>query len=49
MATNYLRRFGGLILSILLLPAFVILLAGTTAQAQRRVIIVQRPVGLTPR
>lgn len=44
MATIYLRRFGGLILSVLLLPGFVTLLAGTTAQAQRRVIIVQRPV-----
>ena len=41
MMRRYLRRFGGLILSALLLPGFVALLACTNAEAQqRRVIIV---------
>ena len=41
MMRKYLRRFGGLILSVLLLPGFVALFASTSAEAQqRRVIIV---------
>jgi hypothetical protein len=41
MMSRYLRRFGGLILSVLLLPGFVALLADKSAEAQqRRVIIV---------
>ena len=44
MLSKYLRRFGGLILAVLLLPGFVMLLSSTTTQAQRRVIIVQRPL-----
>ena len=40
MITKYLRRFGGLVLSVLLLPGFVALFANTNAEAQRRVIIV---------
>ena len=41
---KYLRRFGGLILAVLLLPGAVTLLSSGTAQAQRRVIIVRRPI-----
>ena len=44
MLRKYLRRFGGLILSVLLLPGFVALMSSMTAEAQRRVIIVRRPV-----
>ena len=40
---HYLRRFGGLILAVLLLPGVVTLLSSNTAQAQRRVIIVRSP------
>ena len=41
MMSRYLRRFSGLILSVLLLPGFVALLGGKNAEAQqRRVIIV---------
>jgi|SRR5215813_4105990 len=39
MVGNYLRRFGGLILSVLLLPGSVMLSSSTTTQGQRRVII----------
>lgn len=43
--SKYLRRFGGLVLSFLLLPGFVALSSSTNAQAQqRRVIIVPRPL-----
>ena len=38
--SKHLRRLGGLILSSLLLPGFVALLAGTNAEAQRRRVIV---------
>jgi len=41
---KHLRRFGGFILAVLLLPGVVTLLSSNTAQAQRRVIIVQRPI-----
>ena len=44
MITKYLRRFGGLILAVLLLPGVVTRLSSGTAQAQRRVIIVRRPI-----
>ncbi len=41
MMSKHLRRFTGLILSMLLVPGFVALLTSTTAEAQqRRVIIV---------
>src|ERR1044071_1037412 len=38
--SKHLRRLGGLILSSLLLPGFVALLASTNAEAQRRRVIV---------
>ena len=38
--STYLRRLGGLILSVLLLPGFVALLSSTSAEAQRRRVIV---------
>src|SRR5260370_29196595 len=41
MRGKYLRRFGGFILAALLLPGVVTLLSSTTAQAQRRVVIVR--------
>ena len=44
MIRKYFRKFSGLILSALLLPGAVALMSGTTAQAQRRVIIVRRPI-----
>ena len=44
MISNYLRRFGGLILAVLLLPGFAILSSNATTQAQRRVIMIQRPI-----
>src|SRR5207245_7093636 len=44
MKGKYLRRLGGLILAALLLPGVVTLLSNSTAQAQRRIIVVQRPI-----
>jgi hypothetical protein len=41
MRGKYLRRFGGFILAALFLPGIVTLLSSTTAQAQRRVVIVR--------
>ncbi len=41
MRGKYLRRFGGLILAALLAPGVVGFLSSTTAQAQRRVVIVR--------
>ena len=41
MKGKYLRRFGGLILAVLLAPGVVGFLSSTTAQAQRRVVIVR--------
>ena len=41
MRGKYLRKFGGLILATLLLPGAVAFLSSTTAQAQRRVVIVR--------
>jgi len=41
---KYLRRFGGFILAVLLLPGVVTLLSSNVAQAQRRVIVVRRPI-----
>jgi hypothetical protein len=43
MRGKYLRRFGGLVLAILFLPGVVTLLSSSSAQAQRRIIVVQRP------
>lgn len=43
MKGKYLRRLGGFILAVLLLPGVVTLLTSSTAQAQRRVILVSRP------
>ncbi|HJZ83462.1 MAG TPA: hypothetical protein VKD91_24040 [Pyrinomonadaceae bacterium] len=44
MKGKYLRKFGALILTLLVLPGAVALLSSTTVQAQRRVIIVRRPI-----
>src|SRR6266404_9294695 len=43
MKGKYLRRLGGFILAVLLLPGVATLLSSSTAQAQRRVILVSRP------
>jgi hypothetical protein len=44
MRGKYLRRFGGFILAVLILPGVVSLLASSTTQAQSRVIVVRRPI-----
>ena len=44
MKGKYLRKLGSLVLTLLVLPGVVALFSGTTAEAQRRVIIVRRPV-----
>src|SRR5262245_41840505 len=46
MKGKYLRKFGALVLSLLVLPGVVALLSSTTVEAQRRgrVIIVRRPI-----
>ncbi len=41
---GYLRKFGAFILAVLVLPGVVALLSSTDTQAQRRVIIVRRPI-----
>ena len=41
MKGKYLRKFGSIVLVALLLPVAVTLLSGTSAQAQRRVVIVR--------
>ena len=41
MRGKYLRRFGSFLLAALLLPGVITLLSSTTAQAQRRVVIVR--------
>ena len=41
MRGKYLRRFAGFLLAALLLPGVITLLSSTTAQAQRRVVIVR--------
>ena len=41
MRGKYLRKFGGLVLATLLLPGVVAILSSTTAQAQRRVVVVR--------
>ncbi|HKR60016.1 MAG TPA: hypothetical protein VJS64_09775 [Pyrinomonadaceae bacterium] len=44
MKGRYLRKFGAIILAVLVLPGVVALLSSTDTQAQRRVIIVRRPI-----
>ena len=46
MRGKYLRRIGGIILAVLLLPGAVVLSSEISAQAQRRVVIVRpyRPI-----
>ena len=44
MKGKYLRKFGALILAALVLPGMVMLLSSTDTQAQRRVIVVRRPI-----
>ena len=43
MKGKYLRKLGSLFLTLLVLPGVVALFSSTTAEAQRRVIIVRRP------
>jgi len=43
MKGKYLHKLGSLIFSLLLLPGVIALFSSTTAEAQRRVIIVRRP------
>ena len=44
MRGKYLRRFGGFILAALILPGVVTLVSSSTTQAQRRIIVVRRPI-----
>ena len=44
MKGKYLRKLGSLVLTLLVLPGVVALLSSTTVEAQRRVIIVRRPI-----
>ena len=44
MRGKYLRRFGAFILAALILPGVVSLLSATPTEAQRRVIVVRRPI-----
>ena len=45
MMRKYFRKFGGIVLSALLLPGIIVAFSSTTASAQRgRVIIVRRPI-----
>lgn len=44
MRGKYFRRFGGFVLAALILPGVVSLLSSSTIQAQRRVIVVRRPI-----
>jgi len=46
MKGRYLRKFGALVLTLLVLPGVVALVSSTTVEAQRRgrVIIVRRPI-----
>src|ERR1043166_9997067 len=44
MMRKYFRKFGVLVLTALLLPGIVVALSSATASAQRRVIIVRRPI-----
>ena len=44
MKGKYLRKFGALVLTLLVLPGVVALLSSSTVSAQRRVIIVRRPI-----
>ena len=44
MRGKYLRKFGAFILAVLVPPGLVALLSSTDTQAQRRVIVVTRPI-----
>jgi hypothetical protein len=44
MRGKYLRKFGAFILAVLVLPGLVALLSSSNTQAQRRVIVVRRPI-----
>ncbi|MFN2578146.1 MAG: hypothetical protein ABR607_10700 [Pyrinomonadaceae bacterium] len=44
MKGKYLRKLGSLVLTLLVLPGVIALFSSTNAEAQRRVIIVRRPV-----
>ena len=44
MKGKYLRKFGAFILAALVLPGVVMLMSSTDTQAQRRVVIVRRPI-----
>jgi hypothetical protein len=44
MKGKYLRKFGGFVLAVLVLPGVVALLSNTVTQAQRRIVVVRRPI-----
>ena len=44
MIGKYFRKIGGMFLTALLLPGIVVALSSTPASAQRRVVIVRRPI-----
>jgi hypothetical protein len=44
MKGKYLRKFGGVVLAVLILPGMAALLSSTVTQAQRRIVVVRRPI-----
>ena len=44
MKGKYLRKLGGFVLAVLLLPGVVALLSSTVTQAQRRIVVMRRPI-----
>ena len=44
MKGKYLRKLGGFVLAVLILPGVVALLSSTVTQAQRRIVVVRRPI-----
>lgn len=44
MKGKYLRKFGGFVLAVLILPGVVALLSSTVTQAQRRIVVVRGPI-----
>jgi hypothetical protein len=44
MRGKYLRKFGAFVLAVLVLPGLVTVLSSANTQAQRRIVVVRRPV-----
>jgi hypothetical protein len=44
MRGKYLRKFGAFVLAVLVLPGLVTVLSSINTQAQRRIVVVRRPV-----